>query len=584
MADIQVVLTGDDANLFKAYEKLEKKQKDLEQKLKDIKAASKDASEAAKKGADDTTDAAGKIGSKFKEQAGQIAGLKDSVTSSFDPAVIGAFTGAVGGIAVAVRAAGEAWRQYREDQGKALASLESQADVDRRLVQVSTSSADLEGLQKRADDAAQKFGVERAAAKEVLFSSRSEGFESEFEKVIRAAPVVDPKAAAIVAGKLPALFQGKIKPTEAVSLTLAAAEASNLNFEQLASTTPQAAEGGAIAKASPQELLAVQSVLASRFKSGETAADRIKAFATAGGIDERFKGKGIIQAFKEIQALSDDDRKEFLGKSAELNTAYVVLSQEMGKIEERLQLLTQERESFATGGGALEAKLNIAQTNPAIQARKDVARARNKEEIAREENLAQAAASLEVAQANTRTAIETGKFGIVERATTRAISSTGIVEDQAIAAGASSERAGQATALVGKAAGGQVSNILSLANPISAAIAQVRIFSDFVGARKKIVEGQPEGTIVAPNTPGQAPTNAQLRVDTPTQPTTPLSTTASQNLDQAAIKLNENIDRFATAVGKMEKSVTDTANAEDKRKAAIARSGKQATASTAGRP
>jgi hypothetical protein len=66
---------------------------------------------------------------------------------------------------------------------------------------------------------------------------------------------------------------------------LKAARDSRLNFEQIAQALPGAAEGGAVAKATAEETLATLSVLASRFKSGETAADRIKAFSSKVGID-----------------------------------------------------------------------------------------------------------------------------------------------------------------------------------------------------------------------------------------------------------------------------------------------------------
>ncbi len=145
-----------------------------------------------------------------------------------------------------------------------------------------------------------------------------------------------------MAEKGPALFSGKLKPMEAVSLTMAAAEASNLSFEQMATSLPQAAQGGAIAQASPEELLAYQSVLSARFKSGDEAATAIKGFSTKVGLDPRMAGKGITEAFKMLQSMPEEERKDFLKDSQELNQAYVVFGEELEKIELRTKELAQK--------------------------------------------------------------------------------------------------------------------------------------------------------------------------------------------------------------------------------------------------
>ncbi len=192
-------------------------------------------------------------------------------------------------INAAINAITASWTKYRDAQNEALQSLQGNAEADRGLTQVAETPADLQAMQNQADAAAMAFGTSRALAREVRFNARSDAFDKDFTSIMSAAQVVDPRAAATAAGKLPALFKGSITPMQAVSGALVAAEKSNLNFEDIAKSLPSAAEGAVMAGATAAETSAALSVLASRFKSGDTAADRIKAFGTAVAIDKGSK-------------------------------------------------------------------------------------------------------------------------------------------------------------------------------------------------------------------------------------------------------------------------------------------------------
>ncbi len=359
MSELVITLTGDEAKLFQAQAKIIKQQVELEKGYAGIGdaagKASREVAAAQKKAADEASkveklfkdqktalelqivaqkkgnaaaaemraiqqgmsteqaarlralheevDATKKLKDATSETTSGFSEMGDSVLSAMNLGSVTEMATGVGTITAAVGFASQAWRTYQEAQKKALDEILDTSETDRRLVQVSSSPEDLAALQKRADAGAISGGVDRNVARQVLFSARSEGFEKDYESIINASSVVNPESAATVAGKFPAIFGGKIAPTEAVSSVLKGALKSNQSFEQIASTLPQAAEGAAILKATPRRQSQLKAVLSSRFKSGEASADRIKAFSTSAGIDERFAGKGIIGAVKGIAAL-----------------------------------------------------------------------------------------------------------------------------------------------------------------------------------------------------------------------------------------------------------------------------------------
>jgi hypothetical protein len=174
-------------------------------------------------------------------------------------------------------------------------------------------------------------------------------------------------------------------------MTLKAAQQSRLNFEQIASAAPGAAEGTALTGSSPEETLAMLSVLAGKFKSGDTAADRIKAFSSKVGIskDKRLKGKSVLEALRTVQNdFSAKDRGEFLGEGVEINTAFRYLM-------ENDSLITSRQAEIAAAGRATGAASPLNQavearlSDPTERAKHMADRARIAAEVAQEGNLGQ---------------------------------------------------------------------------------------------------------------------------------------------------------------------------------------------------
>jgi hypothetical protein len=337
MAGVVVTMDGDETRLFRAMQKVLEKQNQMNEKFKEGGNASED---AGRKSSDSWS----------------------KTTLSLDTMKAGLISYASGlaSVAGAVGVIQMAWQQVRKEQEAGLTQLQRTQGQDRRLLQISGSAQEFDQLRSQADQLASQFGVDRAVVREVIFSAVSENFRDAVPAIIAASQVIDPQSAAGVAGQAPALFKGTIGALEAVNLTLKAALASRLDFEQIARSLPQAAEGGSIAKATAEETLAVLSVLASEFKSGETAADRIKMFATRAGISEEFAGQGIVAVVEQLQAMDDKARRKYLGDSQELNVAYVKLAGNIDLIKQRIAEFEQERVAFAAGGGLLAQQVGIA--------------------------------------------------------------------------------------------------------------------------------------------------------------------------------------------------------------------------------
>lgn len=388
MADVQVKYTSDMQKLLRDQDKTIQKQ---EAQIKKLASTAQEAKKTGKSLGD-----AGRVG-------------QESLGTKFTTALAATVTKLVA-VDSAARLVGSAMAFVKQETDKAMASFDALDDVRTRLNQVATSAADRQQLESRADALAAKEGVDRSVVRNVLFSARSEGFEgSVVDEIIRNAKVVSPEAAAGVAGQIPSLFKGKINADESINATLAAAQSSRLSFEDIARGLPGAAEGAGLAGSSASETFALESVLASRFKSGETAADRIKAFGTKVSLDEELSGGGIVEAVKKLRAATPERRQAFLGSSAELNVAFAVISEELDAVIERQKTID---DAIATAGSdssvidrAREATFSsTTELGRANQAAKQRDIAKVQREIANEQQLSEsgfgAQASLDAVQAD----------------------------------------------------------------------------------------------------------------------------------------------------------------------------------------
>lgn len=353
---IAVVMTGDDSRLLKAFQRSEKAQEKQEQGFKKTKRTAEETGKSFEQAG------------KSHEKSFGAAAAQQLVTYA------AGFASIQGGIQLVTNA----FRQLKQDQDAALTSTRSIFEEMRRLNQVATDAKDLQQLNQRSDALAAQHGVDRAAVRRVMFSARSEGFESAVPQIIAASQVFNPEAQATVAGQVPGLLPGSnLSPIEAIDMTAAAGRQSRLNFEQMAAGLPISAEGGAVLGASAEEIMATHSVLASRFKSGETAGDRMKAISIKMGISEdpRLQGRGLLGGFAALRdEFSDEERGKFLGDSTELNAVYKILGEEFERIKQIQDKVTAARAASGTADSELAQGIARASSDPAMVALKEVAK------------------------------------------------------------------------------------------------------------------------------------------------------------------------------------------------------------------
>jgi len=244
----------------------------------------------------------------------------------------------------------QAFMEWREEREKGVGETVDLKDSRRRLLQVSKSSDDFQAMEKRADDAAGTFGVDRDAARQILFRSRSEGFEKDYEDVVKLNPVIDPEAAATIAGKIRQLFSKEnLSVEEAVSSVVVGAESSDADIAAVSRSLPIAGEGGRQIGAKLAETTATLATLSPVFKSTEGAAERLKILQSKMALEKETSGRGLIGGFEALQAQPEEFREKFLGENSELRSAYAAMSEALPTIKTRTVEIEQAQKRNVAG-------------------------------------------------------------------------------------------------------------------------------------------------------------------------------------------------------------------------------------------
>jgi hypothetical protein len=309
----------------------------------------------------------------------QTAGTESSTVIDGLVGRVTSYVAGIGGAAGALALVRKAWVQIVDEQKNALGALKGTQDSERTLLQVSTSGDDFRANRKQRDDLSQQFGVDQNAVSQVLFDGISLGFKQNVTEIIRASQVVDPEAASAAGGKLAQLFDNEnLSATQTISATLSASAASVADFEDLARALPTAAEGGRQLGASFAETVASVAVLSADFKDAAVAADRFKAFTGKAASDDRFKGLDVSYAVEALSKLSEEDRKDFLKDNQEVKAFYTAALRRIEQIRDGAAGIDADMRATAAGKGELNAKINIAENDPVLIARRQEAIAQQK--------------------------------------------------------------------------------------------------------------------------------------------------------------------------------------------------------------
>lgn len=364
MANVVVEMSGDEGRLWKSYQKIIDQSKKLDDGHRKVK------------------------------QSGQEAGrqLEQSFGQQAHTRLVNFATG-LGSLATAANVFRSAMAESKAATDSAMASVQGLVDMRRQLLQLGAGN---QQNNLRADTLAARYGVSRADARQLMFSAQSEGFTGAAPEIAKlaGANILTVDAASKAAGQIPRLFpKSPITAMEAINATLTAAQQSRLNFEQVAGALPMASEGAAMAGASPAETMALTSVLASRFASGEAAAARIKAIGSLAATRPGMAGGGIVGAVEQMQGMPESERKKILGRSQELQAAYMAISEEMPVIRQRQ---TQIEAAIAATGTpasatarAIQSAFDVRSSEGRLNAQRvSLERAKIAQEVQREGQLA----------------------------------------------------------------------------------------------------------------------------------------------------------------------------------------------------
>lgn len=297
-----------------------------------------------------------------KEEGGKLNKVfGDKSSASFKAGLVG--------IGIAAAAVGESFKRMQEDAKSALDSMTGNQEGNKRLAQIADNPEDLQRMQMQADAISKRTGMSRADARNLVFSARSEGFDGEgFGDVARASALVGNEGAAQVAGGFRTLFRGRqdLTSAQAISGVLTAARSSKLDFDELAQAASPAAESAGAAGTSAEELLGSLSVLSSRFKSGLTAGDRLKAFQSRIG-QTSLAGQGILGSFESLQGMDEEERNKMLGGSAEVKAVYDALVQDAELIRSATRTIATDFAATSRGGGTLAGQVAIQNSDIEFQ-------------------------------------------------------------------------------------------------------------------------------------------------------------------------------------------------------------------------
>lgn len=353
MAHVVVEMSGDEAKLYRSFQKIIDQQKRLEQGLEKTK----------QKG----------------QQTGQaLRGAGQSGAQAFGAVAVRSLASYAAGftsIHTAIRLATTLMREYRQEQERAVAETENLEEARKRLREVARGPSDLAVMEARADYLAGMYGITRVQARQIKFAARSTGFEGPAEELIaRGAATYNVETMTKVAGNLPLIMREQINATQALNAAAVASEMSAANFEAIAENLATVAEGGMQAGADPAEVIASLSALTSIFKNPETAAQRLNRFYARLSMIPELQGMGGVEAAQALEAMPEQKRDKLLGEAIQVRAAYVALRDFADLVKERTAIVQQQFGVAGTGQDTFSRMLALTYAPDTVSGERAMAR------------------------------------------------------------------------------------------------------------------------------------------------------------------------------------------------------------------
>jgi hypothetical protein len=286
------------------------------------------------------TSAADKLGE--TEQKANGPGIVD---------MIGQKVVAVASISAAVGVAKQAWEAYREVQREALAEAHRMDEPNKDLAQLADPNkpGDFQRLQASRDELAVNFGLNRAETTDLVFNANSAGLsEKQTEYAARTGLIGDASDTALLMGKVKEIFGEKIKPEEAIAVSLQTAAQSPLNFKDVVAKMPSALGSANELGLSFEDTAGTIGEMAKRTGTPSEAYDRYTNLAGKMAREDRFKGRGL-DAFEDVINMSKEDQEKTFGKDKETDEAIRALrSAGIGQLRSVSAGLTETKAKVGT--------------------------------------------------------------------------------------------------------------------------------------------------------------------------------------------------------------------------------------------
>lgn len=278
MANVVLEMTGDDVKAFRSLSKLEAKVQELEGKLREAGVKGGAAGDKIAGGADRAGTSLDKAGKSGREAFGDSA--------------LRTLTGYIGGVAslgAAVALVNKALEETKRVANEAGQRVGQAFGDTIRLLQVSTSPQEYEGLMAEVRKLRTTAGIDQSAAAQAVFLAKSAGVTGDLGTFAKLSRIGLPLDAAIGGyQKTMANFPKAGSVPEVINTWLAAAASSPVGAGEMAKGMTQMGAPWAAIGGSNEEALAALAVMSKVFKSPDVAAERIGSLAMkVGNLRER---------------------------------------------------------------------------------------------------------------------------------------------------------------------------------------------------------------------------------------------------------------------------------------------------------
>ncbi len=372
-ADVTMSIDVKLAPAVRQYAKLLEKVKKNEQGMKQLGQAAGKAARQIEK--------TGKAGDRGGRGLGMFGGALTSIK--------GTLTGLIGagaGLALFRSILGE----IKQEAEGAASELRRVHDESARLVQVASSSGDVEALNLQADIIAQTEGIDRAAARRLMFGARSFGVSDDQVQTIAASARFTnieeggPEKFMEGVGKFQAQAaygSGAGDARQLISAFMAAGAPSDISADVMATASIKALGATKAIGSTPDELLALMSVLSPGFASPEEAATGIRALATQ--VDKAgYGGAGLMGGLEAFRADDPDKLTEMVKGNVRAKAAFVAIESAEDLVRQRTAEVAEARRT----GSLYDVQLDKAATPRLQRGRQanvgDVALQLSREELA----------------------------------------------------------------------------------------------------------------------------------------------------------------------------------------------------------